>query len=248
ARKALEIDNRLAEAQTSLAYATFLYDWDWNGAEKKFRRAIELNPNYATAHHFYSIYLMASARHSEALAEIKRAQELDPLSMIINSVVGWISYEARHYDLAIQQCEKAVEMDPSYAPARLNLGMIFLKTGEYQKATAQFERARALAGDEGIVLAYLAQARAYSGDRGEALKILHRLQNPSQSGFVSPWDLALIYVALGDKKNALTYLEKAVDQHVGWVVRLGVDPALDPIRTEPQFEQFSQRIGIPQTA
>ena len=248
ARKALEIDDRLAEAQTSLAYATFLYDWDWNGAEKKFRRAIELNPNYATAHHFYSIYLMASARHSEALAEIKRAQELDPLSMIINSVVGWISYEARHYDLAIQQCEKAVEMDPSYAPARLNLGMIFLKTGEYQKATAQFERARALAGDEGIVLAYLAQARAYSGDRGEALKILHRLQNPSKSGFVSPWDLALIYVALGDKKNALTYLEKAVDQHVGWVVRLGVDPALDPIRTEPQFEQLSQRIGIPQTA
>lgn len=98
------------------------------------------------------------------------------------------------------------------------------------------------------MLAYLAQARAYSGDRGEALKILHRLQNPSKSGFVSPWDLALIYVALGDKKNALTYLEKAVDQHVGWVVRLGVDPALDPIRTEPQFEQLSQRIGIPQTA
>jgi len=213
ARKALEIDDRLAEAQTSLAYATFLYDWDWNGAEQKFRHAISLNPNYATAHHFYSIYLMASGRHPEALAEIKRAQELDPFSMIINSVVGWISYEARHYELAIQQCEKAVEMDPSYAPARLDLGVIFLKTGDYQKATAQFERARALAGDEGIVLAYLAQARAYSGDRGEALKILHRLQNPSQSGFVSPWDLALIHVALGDKKNALTYLEKAVDQH-----------------------------------
>src|SRR5467141_2603562 len=155
ARKALALDDHLAEAYTSLAYATLLYDWEWSGAEQKFRRAIELNPNYATAHHFYSIYLMAAGRQAEAQAQIKRAQELDPLSLIINSVVGWIYYEGRQYDQAIQECEKTVEMDPNYVPALLDLGNIYLRTGDYKKAIAQFERARAVAGDKSIVLSYL---------------------------------------------------------------------------------------------
>ncbi|HXM94363.1 MAG TPA: tetratricopeptide repeat protein [Candidatus Dormibacteraeota bacterium] len=247
ARKALEIDDQLAEAHTSLAYATFLYDWDWDGAEKKFRRAIELNPNYATTHHFYSIYLMAAGRQAEAQSEIKRAQELDPLSLIINSVVGWIYYEGRQYDQAIQQCEKTVEMDPSYAPALLDLGTIYLRTGKYEKAIAQFERARTVVGDKGVVLSYLAQARSLAGDKAEAQKILLRLERPSTPLFVSAWDFALIHLAFGDKEKALSFLEKAVDQHVGWVVRLGVDPALDSLRTEPRFRALQRRIRSPQT-
>jgi TolB-like protein/DNA-binding winged helix-turn-helix (wHTH) protein/Tfp pilus assembly protein PilF len=245
ARKALALDDHLAEAYTSLAYATLLYDWEWSGAEQKFRRAIELNPNYATAHHFYSIYLMAAGRHTEARAEIRRAQALDPFSLIINSVVGWIYYEGRQYDQAIQQCEKTVEMDPNYVPALLDLGNIYLRTGDYKKAIAQFERARAVAGDKSIVLSYLAQVRALSGDRAAAQKILYQLEKPAPPMFVSTWDLALIHLALGDKEKALSFLEKAVDQHVGWVVRLGVDPALDSLRVEPRFKVLQQRIRIP---
>jgi len=245
ARKALALDDHLAEAYTSLAYASLLYDWDWSGAEQKFRRAIELNPNYATAHHFYSIYLMAAGRHTEARAEIRRAQALDPFSLIINSVVGWIYYEGRQYDKAIQQCEKTVEMDPNYVPALLDLGNIYLRTGDYKKAIAQFERARAVAGDKSIVMSYLAQVRALSGDRAAAQKILYQLEKPAPPMFVSTWDLALIHLALGDKEKALSFLEKAVDQHVGWVVRLGVDPALDSLRVEPRFKVLQQRVRIP---
>jgi tetratricopeptide (TPR) repeat protein len=245
ARKALELDDHLAEAQTSLAYASFLYDWDWSGAEQRFRRAIELSPNYATAHHFYSIYLMAAGRHAEAQAEIRRAQELDPLSLIINSVVGWIYYHGRQYDLDIQQCEKTVEMDPNYAPALLDLGMIYMRTGDYTRALAQFERAQAIAGDTSVVLSYLAQVRALSGNQSEARKILRRLEKPSTPMFVSAWDLALIYAALGEKEKALTQLEKAADQHVGWIVLLGVDPALDSLRAEPRFRALQQRVHIP---
>jgi TolB-like protein/Tfp pilus assembly protein PilF len=245
ARKALELDDHLAEAQTSLAYASFLYDWDWSGAEQRFRRAIELSPNYATAHHFYSIYLMAAGRHAEAQAEIRRAQELDPLSLIINSVVGWIYYHGRQYDLDIQQCERTVEMDPNYAPALMDLGMIYMRTGDYPRALAQFERAQAIAGDTSVVLSYLAQVRALSGNQSEARKILRRLEKPSTPMFVSAWDLALIYAALGEKEKALTQLEKAADQRVGWIVLLGVDPALDSLRAEPRFRALQRRVHIP---
>lgn len=246
ARKALELDDQLAAAHTSLAYATFLYDWDWSGAETKFRRAIELDPNYATAHHFYSIYLMAAGRHPEAQSEIRRALELDPFSLIINSVVGWIYYEGRQYDQAIQQCEKTVEMDPNYAPALLDLGTIYLKTEQYDKAIAQFERARAVAGETGVILSYLAQARALSGNKMEGRRILGKLERPAVPLFVSPWDFALVHLALGDEDKALSFLEKAVDQRVGWVVRLGVDPALDSLRGDPRLTALQRRVRIPQ--
>jgi TolB-like protein/DNA-binding winged helix-turn-helix (wHTH) protein/Tfp pilus assembly protein PilF len=245
ARKALELDEQLAEAHTSLAYANFLYDWDWPGAEKRFRRAIELNPNYATAHHFYSVYLMASGRHAEAQAEIKRARELDPLSIIINSVVGWIYYEGRQYPQAIQECEKTFEMDPNYVPALLDLGSVYLQTGEYDKAIAQFERARNVAEHKGAALSHLAQAHAMSGNRAEARKILLALQEPSAPKFVSAWDFAHIHVALGEKSKALDFLEKAAEQHFGWVVILAVDPAFDPLRAEPRFKALQQRVRIP---
>jgi len=246
ARKALELNDQLAEAHTSLAYANFLYDWDWPGAEKRFRRAIELNPNYATAHHFYSVYLMASGRHLEAQAEIKRARELDPLSIIINSVVGWIYYEGRQYPQAIRECEKTFEMDPNYVPALLDLGSVYLRTGEYDKAIAQFERAKNVGENKGAALSHLAQAHAMSGNRAEARKILLALQKPSAPKFVSAWDFAHIHVALGENSKALEFLEKAADEHFGWVVILAADPAFDPLRAEPRFKALQQRVHVPQ--
>ncbi len=248
ARRALELDDQLAEAQASLAYAAFLYDWDWSGAESKFRRAIELNPNYSTAHHFYSVYLMSAGRHAEAQREIERARELDPLSRITNSVVGWIYYEGRSYDKAQEQCQRTVEMDPTYAPSLLDLGSVYLARREYDKAIAQFVRARDIAGDTATVLSYVAQGYAASGRKAEARHWLHKLEKSSASQFVSPWEFALINDALGDRDKALLFLQRAADQHAGWIVMMAVDPRLDDLHSDARFQQLEKRIHIPQTA
>jgi TolB-like protein/DNA-binding winged helix-turn-helix (wHTH) protein/Tfp pilus assembly protein PilF len=248
ARKALELDDQLSEAQASLAYATFLYDWDWSGAESKFRRAIELNPNYSTAHHFYSVYLMSAGRHAEAQREIERARELDPLSRITNSVVGWIYYEGRSYDKAMEQCQRTVDMDPTYGPSLLDLGSVYLAKREYDKAIAQFVRARAVAGNTATVLSYLAQGYAAAGKKSEARELLNKLEKSSQPQFVSPWEYALIHDALGDKDQALKFLQKAADQHAGWIVMMAVDPRLDDLHADPRFQQLAKRVHIPQTA
>jgi tetratricopeptide (TPR) repeat protein len=245
ALKALELDDRLAEAHTSLAYTTLLYDWDWAAADKRFRQAIALNPNYASAHQFYSICLMTAGRQAEALAEIHRAQELDPLSLIVSDVLGWIYYEGRQYDQAIQQYKKTLEMDPGYAPALLDLGTAYLRTGDHSNAIAQFEKARTLQVDNGVVLSDLGQAHALAGNRAEAFKILKQLHQASKPRFVSSWDLSLLHIALGERAKAVELLRKAADEHAGWVVRLGIDPALDDLRNEPQFQKLQQRVGIP---
>jgi tetratricopeptide (TPR) repeat protein len=244
--RALELDDRLPEALTSLAYTTLLYERDWKTSEARFQQALALNPNYASAHHFYSICLMTAGRQSEAVAEIKRAQELDPLSLIISSVRGWIHYEGREFDLAVQQFTKTLEMDPKYVPALLDLGATYLRTGEYNKAIAKFEEAKAVAGETGRILADLAQADALAGHKPEALKILGRLEHSSQAGFVSTWDLALVHAALADKTRAIELLQKAADERVGWVTLLGVDPAVDNLRSEPEFQKLKQRVGIPE--
>jgi eukaryotic-like serine/threonine-protein kinase len=244
ALRALELDDRLPEAMTSLAYTTLLYERDWKNSELKFQQAIALNPNYASAHHFYSICLMTAGRRSEAVAEIKRAQELDPLSLIITSVHGWIHYEGREFDQAVYQFTKTLEMDPKYVPALLDLGATYLRTGEYSKGIAKFEEAKAVAGETGRILADLAQAYALSGQKAEALKIVRRLDH-SPEGFVSTWDLALVHAALGNKTRAIQLLEKAADERMGWVVSLGVDPAFDSLRSEPEFQRLTQRVGIP---
>jgi len=246
ALKALELDDNLAEAHTSLAYTTLLYEWNWRGAEKEFRRAIELNPNYASAHQFLSICLMTSGRQKEALAEIQRAQDLDPLSLIIGDVVGWIYYEGRQYDDAARQYRETLEMEPNYVPALLDLGIVCLRTGEFHKAIAQFEKAKTVSPENGVVLSDLAQAYALSGDKAGARGILHHLERPSSSKFVSSWDISLIYLALGDKHKAIDLLRRAADERVGWVIRLGVDPAFDSLRAEPDFVHLTERIHIPQ--
>lgn len=245
ALRALELDNRLPEALTSLAYTTLLYERDWKTSESRFQQALALNPNYASAHHFYSICLMTSGRQSEALAEITRAQDLDPLSLIITSVHGWIYYQGRNFDRAVYQYTKTLEMDPKYVPALLDLGATYLRKGEYSKAISQFEEAKTAGGETGRILADLAQAYALSGRRSEALGILSQLERPSAPAFVSTWDLALVHTALGNKARAIELLEKAADERVGWIILLGVDPAFDRLQSEPRFAKLKQRVGIP---
>ena len=243
ALRALEIDPQLAEAKTSLAYATLLYQWDWKNAEEGFREAIAINPNYASAHHFYSICLLTAGRHAEALAEIQRAQELDPLSLIITSVHGWIYYEGRQYDQATEYFRKALEMDSQYVPALLDLGACYLRLRDNQKALEQFQKARAVS-ETSRVLADMAQAYALSGNKSEALKILNQLEQSSQSRFVSPFDVSFVYAALGDKTRAIQLLEKSADEKVGWVISLGVEPGFDSLRDEPRFKRLQQRVGV----
>jgi TolB-like protein/DNA-binding winged helix-turn-helix (wHTH) protein/Flp pilus assembly protein TadD len=242
ARKALEIDDSLGDAYTSLAYATFLFDWDWSGAEKRLRRAIELNPNYSTAHHFYSVYLMAAGRHEEAQREIERARDLDPLSPAINGVVSWIYYEGRSYDKAMEQCRRAVDMNPAYANSRLDLGGVYMVRGEYEKALVEFGRAQAIVGDTPSVRSYLAQGYALSGNKERARGILQGLL---ASKFVSPWELALIYDALGERNQALTQLERAADQRASWIVIMASDPRLDDLHADSRFNQLIDRVHIP---
>jgi TolB-like protein/Flp pilus assembly protein TadD len=245
AQQALELDPQLAEAQTSLAYVTLLYEWNWTEAERRFRQAIAINPNYASAHQFYSICLMTAGRQPAALEEIHRAQQLDPLSLIVSDVLGWIYYEGRQYDQAVAQYKKTLEMDPGYVPALLDLGTSYLRTGDYNKAIEQFQKAKSLQGSNGVVLSGLAQAYALSGKREDARKILKQLNEPSKSSFISAWDLSLVYSALGEKKKAIEMLGKAADEHVGWVVRLGIDPAFDSLRDDPEFQNLKQRVGVP---
>lgn len=245
ALRALELDPQLAEAKTSLAYTTLLYQWDWNSAEKGFREAIALNPNYASAHHFYSICLLTAGRQTEALAEIQRAQELDPLSLIITSVHGWIYYESRQYDQATEYFRRTLEMDPHYVPALLDLGECYLRRGDNEKAMEQFQKAVAAGGDTPRALADIAQAYALSGQKPSAQKILGQLEQPSTGRFVSAWDLSFVYAALGQKARALELLEKATDEKVGWVISLGVEPGFDSLRTETRFQKLKGRVGIP---
>ena len=245
ALRALELDPELAEAKTSLAYTTLLYQWDWKGAEKGFREAIELNPNYASAHHFYSICLLSEGRQAEALTEIERAQELDPLSLIITSVHGWIHYESRQFDQATDYFRKTLELNPQYVPALLDLGECYLRRGDTQKAMEEFQKARGAGGDNSRALADMAQAYALSGQKAQALKIVREIEQSSQSRFVSPWDLSFVYAALGQKTRAIQLLEKAVDEKVGWVILLGVDPGFDSLRAEPQFHKLEERVGVP---
>jgi TolB-like protein/Tfp pilus assembly protein PilF len=245
ALKALEIDPRLAEAHTSLAYVTLLYEWNWTESEREFRQALAINPNYVSAHHFYSICLMSAGRHTEAQSEIKRAQELDPVSLIVGDVSGWIYYEGRQYDRAIAQYKRTLEIDPDYVPALIDLGISYLRIGDYHDALAQFEKARLLEGDKVRVLSAMARAYALSGQRVPAVRILERLRKAAKQEFIPPWELSLVYTALGDNKQAIEMLRKAADDHVGWVVLLGVEPALDSLRKQTEFQKLTKRIGSP---
>jgi tetratricopeptide (TPR) repeat protein len=199
--RALSLDDSLAEARTSLAFVKLYYDRDWPGAEHEFRRAIDLNPNYANGHHWYSEFLSLIGRHTQAIAESERARELDPLSNIINTWVGSRYFSARQYDKALEAYRNAIEMDPNFVPARLVLGQEYEQKGMLQEAIAEFEKAVRLGGGSSVYAASLAHAFAVAGRRAEALKVLEDLRKMAQNRFVSSYDLALAYVGLGTMRR-----------------------------------------------
>ncbi len=245
ALKALEIDHMLAEAQTSLAHLLAFYDWEWADAERQFRRSIELNPGYPLAHHWYALYLAAMGRLSEALAEEKRAQELEPLSLIISKNVGTILHYARQYDQAIQQYRKTLELDRDFARAHFYLGLTYQQTSTFEEAIAEFQKALLLSGGSTVILAALGGTYAASGRRDEAMKILDELYERSRRQYVSALNMAIVHVSLGHKDQAFEWLEKAYEERSSWLVSLNVEPIFDSLRSEPRFADLVRRVGLP---
>ena len=243
ALKAIALDDSLAEGHASLAMGLFYSDWDRAGAEKEFLRAIELDPNYVNAHHWYADLLSATGRHQEAISEAKRALELEPVSLIVNVWVARRYYFARQFDAAAVQCRKALELNGEFAPARYQMGLIDIERKDYNGAIAEFQKAKELSGGAMIYVAALARGYAAAGKKAEALKIYEQLKHPGER-YVSPYWMAQISAELGQKKEALEWLEAAWVGRACWMTILSVDPALDPLRADPRFQDFVRRIRL----
>ncbi|HJY85960.1 MAG TPA: protein kinase [Candidatus Acidoferrales bacterium] len=242
--KALELDNTLPEAHTSLAFV-LAREWDWARAEREFQRALELNPGYSTAHHWYSYFLTIMGRHEEAIAEAQRATELDPLSLVMNANLGVVLYYAGHLDEAIRQGLRTVELDPNFYIAHFNLGLAYRKAGLFDKAIAELERARALSGNNPMPLAALGATYGFSGRKTDAEKVLIELRELSKRDYVSPYLLAGVYVGLGERKQAIEWLEKAYEQRDSLLPWIKVAPTFDSLRWDPRFQDLLRRIGLP---
>jgi TolB-like protein/DNA-binding winged helix-turn-helix (wHTH) protein/Tfp pilus assembly protein PilF len=239
AHKALDLDNTLAEAHTSLAYVKYYYDWEWSGAEQEFKRAIELNPNYATAHQWYAEYLFYMKRFDESLAEINRAHELDPLSLVINTELGSPYFYMRQYDQAMEKYRKALEMEPHFPLATYSLALCY-------EQKSMFDEAITMLGGGKYPSATLASIYAASGRRQEAKQMLHGIiKNPKPPYSFSPYLVARVYTVLGDKDQAFAWLEKAHEVRDERMVMLKVDQDLDSLRADTRFADLMRRVGLP---
>ncbi len=247
AMKALELDNTVVEAHTTLARVLFVYDWDWSGAEKEFKRAMELNPRYAPAHQWYASYLSATGRLREADAEAKRAQELEPLSLITNSEVAISFYQARNYDQAIDQFQKTLELDPNFPPPLCFLPAAYEQKGMFEEATAGYQRAITVTKGTFNILAMASLGHVYavSGRKTEARKILAELQRLSEHSYVPAYVVALIYAGLGEREKAFAWLDKAYEEHSFSLAYIKSEPRFDPLRSDPHFADLLRRIGLP---
>jgi eukaryotic-like serine/threonine-protein kinase len=244
ARKAMEIDGSLAEPYVSLAHVKYYYDRDWAGAERDYKRAIELNSNYPIGHSWYAVFLMSDGRFQEALAEISRAQELDPLSIPNNMILGWILGTAGRFDQSVEQLRKTLEMDPNFILGHHRLGMFYEQQGKYDDAIAEFKQVINLSGGKPLGIAALARAYALAGKRDESQKNLAELQEMSKQRYVSPVSIAIIYAALGDKDRAFAWLDNAEKSHDLMLSRLKVDKRFDSLRSDPRFADLVRRVGI----
>jgi serine/threonine protein kinase/tetratricopeptide (TPR) repeat protein len=245
ANRALQLDETLAEAHASLGMVRYSFNWDWAGAEREFRRAIELNPNYGTAHHWYAYLLMLLGRFDEALAALARARELDPLSLIINATSGFILFCARRYDDAIAHCERALATSANFSPSHYFLGLACEQKGLHERAIAAFQTSLRLAGGAShIDAAALAHATALAGRADEARRIGDELARRGQTRYVPPFCLALIALGLGDTRGALEILDRACQERDFYLIYLKVDPRLDPLRGDPHFADLLGRVGL----
>jgi TolB-like protein/DNA-binding winged helix-turn-helix (wHTH) protein/tetratricopeptide (TPR) repeat protein len=241
--KALELDSALGEAHNSLAFVLDGFDWDFDAAGKEFRRAIELNPGYATAHHWYAWHLSLLGRYDEAIAEMRKAENLDPLSLIINADLAELLVLAHSYDESIQQSRKTIEMDPNFALAHNQLAQAYLQKHMYAEAVAELQKAVQLSTGSPTCIANLARAYVVSGKRSEAEKLLSDLKKHSNPGYSNASEIAMIYASLGDTDQAMNWLEKGFEERFNPGVLLR--PGFDPLRSDSRFQGLVHRIGLP---
>ncbi len=244
ALRAVAIDGACAEAHTSLAYIKMFHDWDWAGAEREYLRAMELKPGYATAHHWYSEYLLAAGRFDEAIAEAKRAQESDPLGLILHALIGLAYYFARRYDEAIAECERTIDMGPSFLPTHLWLGLAYQQVGRKEDAVQVYQRAASFPSAGQFLLGFLGHAQGVAGHHRDAERTLDELHALAGRAYVSPFSIALVHLGLGAREESQAWLEKASEERSCWLVWLGVDPMFDSLRTEPRFQAILSRMGL----
>jgi serine/threonine-protein kinase len=245
ALKAIAIDGALAEPHVSLAHIAYHYDLDWKAAEREFKRAIELNPNYVLAHQWYALFLAWGGRPDEAVTEARRARDLDPLSLAANMCFGWVLVINRREDQGIEELRKTIELDPNFMIAHHRLGLGYEQKGMYTEAIAEFQKVRELSGGKPIAITALARAYAASGKRAEAQRAIAELQQLSKREYVSPGMIAAIYAALGDKDQAFEWLDKADKEHDQFLPRLKTDPRFDNLRSDPRFQELERRVSLP---
>lgn len=245
AMKGLEVDESLAEAHASLGIIHLRYDWDWLAAEKECKRAIGLNANSARAHELYGWYLAAMGRFEEAIEEERRALELDPVSPEVNTILGHVLYLARRHDQAIQQLKKAIELDRDYWFAHLIMGLAKQQQGKLREAIKEFKQASRLERASPEAMAALGQGYAAAGETSKARKILEELKRWSKRYYVSPFNLARIHAALGQKDEAFSQLEKAYEERSFFLSWFKVEPELDPLRSDARFKKLLQFLSFP---
>jgi len=241
ATKALALDSTLGEAHTSLAFALNLFDWDWEAADLEFKKAVQFSPNYATAHQWYAWQLATMGRNSEALAEMRKAESLDPLSLIISADMADLLLTGRLFDESIKQSRKTMELDSRFAVAHYVLGQALAQKQVFNEAIEELQKAIALSGGNKTFTSNLAYTYAVSGRKDKAKDLLADLMNPSNA-FLNPSDVALIHVGLGDKDQAMIWLEKAYQERFNPTVLLR--PCFDTLRSDPRFHDLLRRIGI----
>ena len=245
ALKALQLDDGLAEAHTSLALIAENYDWDWQTSEKEYRRAIQLDSNYATAHQWYAEFLAYQGRFDEALVESERARQLDPLSLIIATDNGTILYFSRNYDRAIERFRAVLDMDPSFEPANRIIG-VYVEKKQFKAALAEIEKWRHTADSP-----WLRDWEAYAyGRMGETVKAQHAVQELNRLNRTWHLDqaplLAHAYAGMNDREKSLSWLLKAYSAHSNYLTTLKVDPSFDPLRDDPRFQDLLRRVGLAQ--
>src|SRR5712691_975549 len=244
ARQALALDETIAEAHTSLGWVLFIYDWDWEAGVRAFRRAVELNPGYATAHQWYSFALTSLGRMDEALLEGHTALELDPASVSIRRSLGFLYYYARRYDTALEHLRRAIAMNPTSQENYRLLGLTLAQSGVYDQAERAVREAVSIPEETAYAAAALGYVLARRGERGEAETILHELEARARTEYVSPVAVHMVYVGLGERDQAFAWLERAFDERRGWLAYLKVEPMLDPLRTDPRFAALVRRMRL----
>lgn len=244
AETALKIDDTLADAHVSLGYVKLTYDWDWPGAEREFRHAIELDPAYPTAHHWYAHCLMAMGRLDQAVSEMRRAVELDPLSIPCNLGLGWSLYYLRHYDEAIEQYQKITELAPNLPMVLYRIGLAYQNQQRYQEALVHFEKACTLSGGEAATVMLLGHLYAVLGREQDAHRELAKLREMATQKYVPALYLAFIYTGLNDKDQAFDWYRKALEERSHYMIYLQVEPSLDHLRADPRFQRLLRQVGL----